>query len=336
MGAFQVGVYQALNKKGYEPDWVAGISIGAINAAIIAGNRQEDRLRRLNEFWNTVAGPLDWWECVPNYAEKLTNSWKVWLSMVAGVPGFFRPNYIPPWFAPPNSPQATSLYNVQQLKKTLQHLIDFDFLNNHESPTHVRLSLGATDVNRGEPETFESFGSNAEPITVDHIMASGANVPWFPGVVIDGRTYWDGGVSSNSSVRHILHLLNEAAENKHVLVVAIDLWSHGNREPKTFDEVYWRIKQIGYSSRLRYEIRQGKASLDSEQQREQATGRIAFVRVCYESEASEIPWDDALFSRTAIEDRIRKGYAAMSEHLEKEPQPWHPEGKLERVTTHFC
>ena len=343
MGAFQVGVYQALSEKGYEPDWVAGISIGAINGSIIAGNRPEHRLKRLAEFWTTVAGDLDWWEYFPNYAEKLTNMWKVWLSMVSGVPGFFRPNPMPPLFAPPNSSLAGSLYNTQRLKNTLQRLIDFPLPNDQLSPMHVRLSLGVTDVRQGEPKIFESFNTDAGKITVDHVMASGALAPSFPGVVIDGRLYWDGGISSNSSIRNILHHLNKIAEERHVLVFAIDLWSHDNREPKAFDEVCWRVKQIHYSSRLKDEIERGRLFLERERQKEQRTrggakskGHIALVCVSYRSEASAIPFDDALFSRPAIERRMHEGYSAMIKHLQKAPQPWEPFGKPEAVTTHFC
>ncbi len=125
LGAFQAGAYQALTEKKYEPDWVAGISIGSINAAIIAGNPKEKRLERLKEFWRLVTGNLDWWERVPNYSEKLTNTWKIWLAMAGGVPGFFRPNYIPGPLADPNSSQACCLYNVQKLRKTLENLVDF-------------------------------------------------------------------------------------------------------------------------------------------------------------------------------------------------------------------
>jgi NTE family protein len=343
MGAFQAGVYQALGEKGYEPDWVAGISIGAINGSIIAGNRQEHRLKRLAEFWTTVAGDLDWLDYFPSYAENLRNLWKVWVSMVGGVPGFFLPNPIPPLFAPPNSSLAGSLYNTQRLKGTLQRLIDFPFLNDHQSPTQVRLSLGTTDVRQGEPTTFENFGRDSIKITVDHIMASGAIAPSFPGVRIGGRLYWDGGITLNSSVRQILHHLNDIAVNRNVLVFATDLWSHGNREPKAFDEVCWRLKQINYSSRLRDEIELGKLFLEHERQKgrgapggAKSRGHIALVRVAYQPDASAIPWDDALFSRRVVERRMHEGYSSMLEHLQKAPKPWEPFGEPGAVTTHSC
>src|SRR5580704_10539331 len=156
LGAFQAGAYQALTEKKYEPDWVAGISIGAINAAIIAGNPKEKRLESLKDFWRLVSGNLDWWERMPNYSEKLTNAWKICLVMAGGVPGFFRPNYIPGPFADPNSWQASCLYNVNKLRKTLGNLVDFDVINRHASEEYVRLSLGVTRVLGGVSKTFQS------------------------------------------------------------------------------------------------------------------------------------------------------------------------------------
>lgn len=348
MGAFQVGAYQALSEKGYEPDWVAGISIGAINASIIAGNEQKDRLQRLNDFWGTVAGYLDWWEYVPNYSEQLMNWWKVWLSMVGGVSGFFQPNWIPPLFAPINSLQAQSLYTVQKLKTTLQRLINFDFLWDYNSPTHVRLSLGVTRVLGGVPEIFQTYDS-PEPadrhchytptvISIDHILASGAMAPWFPGVVINKRLYWDGGMTSNTSFKHIIpqlkHLPEKKIEKRPVVIFVTDLWAAYGHEPRTFAEVCWRIKEIQYSSRIHHDMRFGKHFLDGERLESEnralrqrgapvRTPLVDIVRVCYRSDSNEIPIGDALFSRTEIERRIADGYAAMLAVLEQQPLPWH-------------
>jgi NTE family protein len=352
LGAYQAGAYQALSEKGYEPDWVAGISIGAVNASIIAGNHQDKRLQRLLKFWDIVAGNLDWWECVPNYSEKLTNLWKVWLSAAGGVSGFFQPNFVPPLFAPRNSPRAGSLYNVEKLKTTLRNLIDFDVLNNYTSPAHVRLSLGATKVFNGIPKTFESFGgpdpANPEchytPITIDHILASGANAPWFPGVVIDKRLYWDGGITSNSSLRHILHHLNHLPEigNKPILIFVIDLWGGEDREPKTFDGVCWRIKQIQYSSRIEHDIKHGENFLHRERLEKKTakskaarTPQIDIVRVSYHADPNEIPFGDALFSRTEIDRRIEHGHAAMISLLEKHHSSWSKRVTEELVKVHL-
>jgi NTE family protein len=349
LGAFQAGAYQALSEKGYEPNWAAGISIGAVNASIIAGNEQKDRLHRLLDFWRMVGGNLGWWECVPTYSEKFTNLWKLWMSVAGGVPGFFRPNFILPPFAPYNSPQASSLYNVQRLRTTLQKLINFDFLSDYKSPEHVRLSLGATRVFGGVTEVFQSFHC-PEPrelncrhtvISIDHILASGANAPWFPGVVINNQPYWDGGLTSNTAVRQIIPQLKHLAQtdigDKPVVIFAIDLWEVHDRAPKTFEEVCWRIKQIEYSNRLQNDVIYGKHFLDRERlyaenqdlrngHASRWTRPIDIVRVSYRCDPSDIPYGDGLFSRTEIERRMADGYAAVLSVFEQEPLPWQRQG----------
>jgi NTE family protein len=353
LGAFQAGAYQALTEKRYEPDWVAGISIGAINAAIIAGNPKERRLERLKDFWHLVTGNLDWWERVPNYSEKLTNAWKIWLTMAGGVSGFFHSNYIPGPFADPNSSQACCLYNVDKLRKTLENLVDFDIINRHASEEHVRLSLGVTRVFGGVSKTFQSFnGANhaTDPddkrteISADHVMASGALAPWFPGVyikdqsgqVIDKQLYWDGGITSNSSFKHIIEdlpVLHRVIGDKQVVIFVIDLWGSFDREPKTFDEVCWRIKQTQYSSRIEQDIKFAREFISNERRTERThveykPPRIDIVRVSYRSHPNEIPCGDALFSRTEIDRRFRDGYAAMRYRLEMDPPLW----KLEQLS----
>jgi NTE family protein len=353
LGAFQAGAYKALSENQYEPDWVAGISIGAINASIIAGNPQKDRLPRLLRFWDVVGRNLDWWDCVPSYSEKLANLWKVSVSMAGGVSGFFQPNFVPGPLAPTNYPEACCLYSTQDLKTTLQRLIDFDFLNNYKSPIHLRLSLGATKVVGGSSETFESFGgpdpANPEcrytAITTDHIMASGANAPWLSGIRINEQLYWDGGISSNTSFKHIIHHL-PAMENKQVVVFVIDLWNANDEEPKTFDEVCWRIKQIQYSSRLKHDLSYGQQFVDKVRQEKQAkSGKTAakskslidLVRVCYRCDPNEIPCGDALFSRKAIDRRFAQGYATILSWLQKHPHPWSLRGNDEEgVKIHSC
>jgi NTE family protein len=342
LGAFQAGAYQALSEYGYEPDWVAGISIGAINASIIAGNQtKEIRLERLKKFWNIVAGDLDWWERIPNYCEKITNVWRVCLSMAGGVSGFFRPNYIPGPFADPNSPEASSLYNTETLKTTLKNLVDFEFLKNYQSDSHVRLSLGTTRVFGGTQVTFHSFDppkpdpdDRRTEITAEHIMASGALAPWFPGISLEEfepsprkRLYWDGGISSNSSFKHIIDHLpvqDKTVGDKHVLIFLIDLWGAFDREPKTFDEVCWRIKQIQYSSRIEQDIEYAREHISSSRLsgRAQTSRRIDIIRVSYRSHPNEIPCGDGLFSRTEIQRRFQDGYAAMLYRLEVKPSPW--------------
>jgi NTE family protein len=347
LGAFQAGAYQALTEKQFEPDWVTGISIGAINAAIIAGNAQENRLKQLKNFWRLVSGNLDWWERLPNCSEKLTNTWKVWLTMAGGVSGFFQPNCIAGPFADPNSRQASSLYDTRHLRKTLESLVDFERINNCPTEWYVRLSLGVTRVFGGVSKSFQNFnGTNYQKdvyerrtkISVDHIMASGALAPSFPGVrikdqsgdVVEEQLYWDGGITSNSSFKHIIEdlpALYEVIDRRDVLIFVIDLWGAFDREPKTFDEVCWRIKQIQYSSRIEQDIRFAREFISNERRVQRPAPnfeypRIDIIRVSYRSHPNEIPFGDALFSRTEIDRRFRDGYAAMRYRLEMDPPLW--------------
>jgi NTE family protein len=346
LGAFQAGAYQALTEKKFEPDWVTGISIGAINAAIIAGNAEKDRLKQLKKFWRLVTGNLDWWERMPNCAEKLTNAWKVWLTMAGGVSGFFQPNYAGP-LGDPNSLQASSLYDTRQLRKTLEDLVDFERINNCPTEWYVRLSLGVTRVFGGVSKSFQNFnGTNYEKdvyerqtkINVDHVMASGALAPSFPGIrikdqsggVIEEQLYWDGGITSNSSFKHIIEdlpALYQVIGDRDVLIFVIDLWGAFDREPKTFDEVCWRIKQIQYSSRIEQDIRFAREFISNERRVQRPDPnfkypRIDIIRVSYRSHPNEIPFGDALFSQTEIDRRFRDGYAAMRYRLEMDPPLW--------------
>ncbi len=196
LGAFQGGVYQALAEADLHPDWVAGISIGAINAAIIAGNPPQSRVEKLREFWELVSSPQ-----LPDHspdifsifkgdvARSLLNQWSAASAAVWGAPGFFAPRAVSPWFLPNGSPAATSYYDTRALQRTLERLVDFDRLNNGE----MRLSVGAVNVRSGD---FVYFDTTKHRIGPAHIMASGALPPGFPAVEIDGEQYWDGGLVS--------------------------------------------------------------------------------------------------------------------------------------------
>jgi NTE family protein len=360
LGAFQAGAYQALteNKLNLEPDWVTGISIGAINAAIIAGNAKEDRLKQLKKFWLLVTGNLDWWERMPNCAEKLTNAWKVGLTMAGGVSGFFQPNFAGP-FGDPNSRQASSLYDTRQLRKTLEDLVHFERINDCPTPWYVRLSLGVTRVFGGVPKTFHNFDgtkTTGDPdekrtkIGVEHVMASGALAPSFPGVrikdqsggVIEDQLYWDGGITSNSSFKHIIQhlpMLYRGIDHRKVLIFVIDLWGAFEREPRTFDEVCWTIKQIQYSSRIEQDIQFATEFIENERRRQPPGSnfpRVDIIRVSYRSQPNEIPFGDALFSKTEIDRRWRDGYAAMRTRLEMVPPLWEQNiGSNVRVAAHL-
>src|SRR5262245_25728312 len=246
LGSYQAGAYQALCGFGFEPEWIAGISIGAVNAAIIAGNEGHTRVKRLKEFWEMVSAPVPWKPLgKSDHSRELFNSTSAALIATFGVPGFFVPRVpsAPMW--PPGSPQAESYYDTAPLKKTLERLVDFDRINDLKT----RLSVGAVGVTSGNFRYFDNyeFKKLGKRIGPEHIMASGALPPGFPSVVIEGEHYWDGGIASNTPLDFVLD--NE--RRRDLLIFQVDLFSARGDLPQTLLEAAEREKAIRYSSRTR-------------------------------------------------------------------------------------
>ncbi len=248
LGAYQGGVYQGLAEANILPDWVAGISIGAINAAIIAGNPPERRVARLREFWEGVT-EHPWTGFTESLApflafngdmRRFLNQASATQAVVAGVPGFFEPRMPPPYLFPPGAPGPVSYYDTKPLKATLERLIDFDRLNQGKP----RFSIGAVNICTGN---FVYFDTATGKIRPEHIMASGALPPGFPAVEIDGEYYWDGGLVSNTPLQWVL----EDGPRQDTLAFQVDLWSSRGKLPANLAEVMIRQKEIQYSSRTR-------------------------------------------------------------------------------------
>src|SRR5438309_8324105 len=246
LGSYQAGAFQALWRSGFEPEWIAGISIGAINAAIIAGNGPETRVDRLKEFWEMVSSPVPW-NPVTNgdRARSLFNETSAALIATFGVPGFFTPRIPPAPLWPPGSPQSQSYYDTTPLKKTLERLVDFDRINDLK----CRLSVGAVSVTSGNFRYFDNveFKRLGKKIGPEHIMASGALPPGFPSIVIEGEHYWDGGIASNTPLDYVL----DEEINRDLLIFQVDLFSARGPLPQTLLEADERAKDVRYSSRIR-------------------------------------------------------------------------------------
>lgn len=241
LGSYQAGAYAALGRHDFEPEWVAGISIGAINAAIIAGNPREARASRLREFWDQVSSPLLWRPLVDgDHARTAFNETSAALIAAFGVPGFFTPRFPPAALWPPGSTQSLSYYDTAPLRQTLRRLVDFDLINSGAT----RLSVGAVNVRTGNFVYFDNAKQRIEP---EHIMASGALPPGFPPIEIDGEFYWDGGIASNTPLDYVL--TEETLRD--LLVFQVDLFSARGRLPTTLLEASEREKDIRYSSRTR-------------------------------------------------------------------------------------
>ena len=242
LGAYQAGAYEALCDAGHMPNWVAGTSIGAVNAAIIAGNPPEQRASRLREFWERVSSRLIAWPLgTDESSSRIFNENSAALCASGGVRGFFEPRIPPAVVMPQGTPEAISVYDTEPLKATLIELVDFDLLNSGL----VRMSIGAVQVLTGNMQYFDTALQTIGP---EHVMASGALPPGFPPIEIDGEPYWDGGLVSNTPLEHVLE---RSGPREDMCIFQIDLFSAKGCMPETLFDITQREKEIRYSSRTR-------------------------------------------------------------------------------------
>ena len=269
LGSYQAGAYQALCHHHFEPEWVAGISIGAINAAIIAGNAPEKRVERLKEFWEMVSSPVSWSPVVRgDRARSYFNETSAALIATFGVPGFFTPRFPPAPLWPQGSPQSQSYYDTAPLRATLERLVDFNRINDCKT----RLSVGAVGVTTGNFVYFDNFEFRKKGKTIgpEHIMASGALPPGFPSIVIDDEHFWDGGISSNTPLDYVLDedFIND------LLIFQVDLFSARGPLPTTLLDAAEREKDIRFSSRTRLNTDKNKKLHDARKAVRELIGKL--------------------------------------------------------------
>ncbi|HVU31052.1 MAG TPA: patatin-like phospholipase family protein [Sphingomicrobium sp.] len=242
LGAYQVGVYEALHEAGIAPQWVIGTSIGAINAALIAGSKPDERVGKLCEFWSRVTNDMFVPGGLPAWLATATRNM---LAITSGVPAFFSPN--PLAFLSPHynlGAESSGYYSVSPLRRTLEELVDVDQLNSGKT----RITVGASSVRTAEMRYFDSRDM---PLSIDHVLASGALPPGFPPVRIDGELYWDGGILSNTPVEVVF----DDNPRRSGLVFAVHIWNPHGPEPETMWEVMNRQKDVQYSSRAAAHIK---------------------------------------------------------------------------------
>jgi NTE family protein len=327
LGAYQAGVYQALAEANIHPNWVAGISIGAVNAAIIAGNAPQDRLEKLRQFWEILSprhfGPMGpHIESALAQGDEARSFWNQALAatiVVTGIPGFFVPRIPSPVLYPPGTLEATSFYDTKQLRATLENLIDFDRLNSGE----IRYSAGAVNIRSGN---FVYFDTETHTIAPEHVMASGALPPGFPPIEIEGESFWDGGLVSNTPLQWVM----DAGAGLDMLVFQVDLWCAEGEFPRNLAEVLTRNKEIQYSSRTRAntdwfkrakKVRCALASLleklppelmkspEAEFLKDKADHSVAnIIHLIYHSQSYEGFSKDFEFSRLTMDEHWRTGY----------------------------
>lgn len=328
LGAYQVGVFQALHEAGIDPDWVIGTSIGAINAAIIAGSEAGERLDRLIEFWRRVENGNVFDSALPT---QIASVFRNWSTIVSGLPTFFKPN--PSAFGSVHATlgaENAGYYSVDPLRETLADLIDFDLIN--KGP--MRLTVGASCVTSSEMHYFDSRDADLD---LRHIMASGALPPAFPAVRIDGELYWDGGILSNTPVEVVF----DDKPRRDSMVYAVHIWNSHGAEPESIWEVMNRQKDVQYSSRsgahierqrqlhrLRHVITELSALLPTERrQSPEATELAAYgcptrmhvIRLLAPALAGEDHSKDIDFSPSGIRARREAGYADTLRTLEAAP-----------------
>jgi len=328
LGAYQAGVYEALAEADIHPDWIAGISIGAINAAIIAGNPPKSRVDRLREFWTQVTSN-GFWDFFGSPSLDLArsdnmrnflNQMSANLAAAFGATGFFSARAVMPWLQPGGTLAATSFYDTNSLKYTLERLVDFDRLNSGIT----RFSAGAVNVRTGN---FVYFDTNTHRITPEHVMASGALPPGFPAVEIDGEHYWDGGLVSNTPLQWVIE---SDPRRKDTLLFQVDLWSSQGELPRNLAEVATRHKEIQFSSRTRastahfksvHRVQRALAALlrrlpaDIEENddlkilKSVASDKVYnIIHLIYRAQNYEGHSKDHEFSRMSMQDHWRAGY----------------------------
>lgn len=305
LGSYQAGVFAALDSADYCPQWVAGISIGAINAALIAGNAPDQRRRKLTAFWERVTGHLPWeWleDATQPGADLLATArhqWAAAATSVLGAPGFFRPRlpWLPGWW-----PGQVALYDTRALADTLSELVDWDRLNNGE----VRLSVGAVNVETGN---FHYFDTAQERLDVRHIMASGALPPGLPPVEIDGVWWWDGGLVSNTPLDHVL----EAEPEADLAIFQVDLFPARGARPQNLADVEERAADIRFSSRTRFTTK--------------AQERLNAPREAWARLKAKLPADLAASPDARLLDQTARGRRAVVAQLVYRDRAWQGSAK---------
>lgn len=328
LGSYQAGAYQALAEADLHPDWVAGISIGAINSALIAGNPPERRVEKLRAFWETITAPpmgipyFAGLEIKNDMQRQMVNQWRAMGTMLFGAPSFFKPRIPPPIFTPAGNPGNLAFYDIAPLKALLESLVDFDRINSRET----RFSVGATNVRTGN---FTYFDNTTHKVGAAHVMASGSLPPGFPATEIDGEFYWDGGIVSNTPLQWVL----DARPRGDTLAFQIDLWSASGELPRDMIEVDVRQKDIRYSSRTRagtdqfrkmQAVRRAAAMLlanmrpelrqtpEAELLAQEADNKVYnIIHLIYHARKYEGASKDYEFSRRTMEEHWKTGYDDM-------------------------
>ncbi|MBF0294329.1 MAG: patatin-like phospholipase family protein [Magnetococcales bacterium] len=334
LGAYHVGVYQAISEAGLLPNWVSGISIGALTSCILVGNRPENRLARLEQFWHDISVPDEWGSFLQGEARTAFNHMSNLRSLMFGQPNFWFNRPINPMFLPYVPPEMTSICDTSPMLSTLQRLADFDLINNGP----VRLSLGVTNVQTGELSFFDNTTQpRNKPLRPEHVLASGSLPPGFPPIRIDGVLYWDGGCVANTPVEIIF---DEQNTRRPDILILVELYNPEGKEPTSMDAVKQREKSIRFGDRtlshlkhiavnhnLRTHLHHANLKLAKEDSnstiqevaKKHTHGGMDILHLIYHPNPDQITNSEAEFSRPSIADRRKAGYEDMQRLLAEDP-----------------
>ena len=287
LGAFQAGAYSALHARGIDPQWIAGVSMGAINGALIAGNAPENRIAALERVWQPgasdgIAGPIETWRRTAAVHHVLAQ----------GKPGIFAPR-LP--FPPPRDTDERSLFDTAPLRDTLDALVDFDRLND---PARRYAAL-AVDVERGEDVAFDTHRTR---VGAEHVRASAALLPMFAPVEIDGRWLVDGGLSLNLPLDAVL----DEPPPGELLCIAIDLMPLRIPRPATLGEAAARLPDLAFAI-------QSRRAIEHWRQRHAHTAdrSITLLHIDYREQHAEVAAKAFDYSPASVRQRWDAGAAAM-------------------------
>ena len=329
MGAYEAGAYAGLHgQAGLMPEWFAGSSIGAVTAAIVAGSPVDQRVARLRQFWDAMAGDplpfMSFWLGYPAAGpwRQALNERSALDTLIYGRPGLFRPRLAPG--ARIGAQDVPALFDLQPLRDRLTGIIDFGLLNSGA----IRLSLCCTDVVTGDRVVFDT--GRGDRIGVDHITASCALLPVFAPIEIGGRLLADGGLAANTP----LDLVLDDSPDEEVLCFVVELFARQGSRPHTLAASANRAGDLAFGNqtrrilegrqreyRLRNLIGEMAAHLPAEV-REKAevaavlaegrTDRATVATVAYRAGLVEAGLFKVFdFSRATLADRWQAGEAAM-------------------------
>jgi len=306
LSAFHGGVCEEMLTHGIQPQWIVGASVGALAGAILAGNPPERRLERLRQYWNE-ATQANFWPAPRDSVRlrELYNAAHIFSATAFGRPGIYRHRFPGAFSALPWMPNDVAFYDQTPLRRTLEHLVDFDLLNRAE----IRLSFICIDVETGEEVWFDNTRGR---ITPQHLLAAVALMPIFKPIEIGGRLLCDAGLRNNLPVDHVL-----AEPPPHDLICfAADLHSPRGQRSTCLDAAFQRSEDIRFGTQGQRAIAALQREYALRQRWESEGSSVMLVHFAYRALEPELAGKLFDFSPGSIRDRWTAGRLEMRQVLD--------------------